>query len=157
MCCWITGHAQSATTASRSRVCVLVPAARISRLRSDGPPRILVVDDEPAVRHLLVRLLETEGYEVVAVNDGAAGLTAAKTAGKPYDLVITNNCMPRMSGAELVAHLQKLYPGLPILHLDDLFRPRTGETGEISIPTLFKPFSLDALSDAVRRLLENRA
>jgi CheY-like chemotaxis protein len=124
-------------------------------MRSDGPPRILVVDDEPAVRHLLVRLLDTEGYEVVAVNDGAAGLAAAKTAGKPYDLVITNNCMPRMSGAELVAHLQRLYPGLPILHLDDLSRPQ--HTGEISIPTLFKPFSLDALLDAVRSLLENPA
>jgi CheY-like chemotaxis protein len=121
---------------------------------SAAAARILVVDDEPAVRHLLVRLLQEEGYEVVAVNDGEAGLTAARTARNPYDLVITNNCMPRMSGAELVAHLQALYPGLPILHLDDLSRP---QAGEVSVPTLFKPFSLDALSETVRRLLQERA
>jgi len=114
----------------------------------------LVVDDEPAVRQLLVRLLQTEGYEVVGVNDGEAGLTAAKTAGKPYDLVITNNCMPRMTGAELVAHLQALYPGLPILHLDDLSRP---QLSEVAVPTLFKPFTLEAVSEAVRRLIGNPA
>jgi two-component system response regulator MprA len=121
---------------------------------SGAAARILVVDDEPAVRQLLVRALQGDGYEVVAVNDGEAGLTAAKTAGKPYDLVITNNCMPRMSGAELVAHLQALYPGLPILRLDDLSRP---QAGEVTLPTLFKPFSLDALAEAVRRLLGNPA
>lgn len=51
----------------------------------------MVVDDEPAVRELMTRALGQEGYEVVAENDGEAGLTAAMTAEKPYDLVITNN------------------------------------------------------------------
>jgi CheY-like chemotaxis protein len=120
---------------------------------ADRRPHILVVDDEPALRRLLVRAMESDGYEVVAVNDGAAGLEAARTADPPYDLVITNNCMPHMNGAELVAHLQSLFPGLPILHLDDLTRP---SAEEVTAPTMTKPFSLDRLSDAVRKLLATR-
>src|SRR4051794_24612005 len=56
--------------------------------------RILVVDDEPSIRHMLERVLGAEGYEVVAMEDGAAGLTAASTAKGSFDLVITNNHMP---------------------------------------------------------------
>jgi DNA-binding response OmpR family regulator len=47
------------------------------------PPRIWVVDDEPAVRALVMRALREAGYEVVAVWDGEAGLIAAKSAGVP--------------------------------------------------------------------------
>ena len=119
-------------------------------MRHDGPQRILIVDDEPALRQLIVRALESDGYEVVAVNDGKAGLDAAKSAGRPYDLVITNNYMPHMGGAELISHLTSLFPELPILHLDDLSRQKAPPTGT---PTLYKPFRLDALSESVRKLL----
>jgi DNA-binding response OmpR family regulator len=111
------------------------------------------VDDEPAVRELMTRALSQEGYEVVAVNDGEAGLTATKTEAKPYDLVITNTYLPHLSGEQLIAHLQEWYPNLPILHLEDLTRPKAGEVG---IPTLFTPFTLDALSEVVRKLLGER-
>jgi len=122
-----------------------VPAAR--------GQRILVVDDEPALRELMTRALSQEGYEVVAVNDGEVGLTATKTAEKPYDLVITNTCLPHLSGEQLIAHLRELYPDLPILHLEDLTRPKAGE---IVVPTLFSPFTLEALSETVRKLLGER-
>jgi CheY-like chemotaxis protein len=115
--------------------------------------RILIVDDEPALRQLIVRALESEGYEVVAVNDGQAGLDAARTAGRPYDLVITNNYMPHMGGAELIAQLTSLFPDLPILHLDDLSRSREPPSGA---PTLYKPFRLEVLSESVRKLLNGR-
>jgi DNA-binding response OmpR family regulator len=120
-------------------------------MRHHSPPRILIVDDEPALRQLLVRALESEGYEVVAVNDGQAGYDAARTAGRPYDLVITNNYMPHMSGTELIGHLTSLFPDLPILHLDDLSRPKALPDGA---PTLYKPFRLEVLSESVKRLLQ---
>ena len=110
-------------------------------------PRVLVVDDEPAIRDLLIRALGEAGYEVVAVRDGEAGLTAAKTAEQPYDLVVTNSYMPGLSGEQLIGHLRRLYPGLPILHLDDLGRP-IGPNAT-SVPTLYKPFSIDGLLEAV--------
>jgi DNA-binding response OmpR family regulator len=92
-------------------------------MSADRTPRILVVDDEPMVRAIVERALREEGYEVVGVGDGQAGLTAAETANVSYDLVVTNSYMPRLSGDELIAELRAHYPGLPILHLDDLGRP----------------------------------
>jgi DNA-binding response OmpR family regulator len=115
--------------------------------------RILVVDDEPSIRALLVRVLKAEGYEAVALNDGLAGLDAALTAADPYDLVITNNRMPHLSGAELVAQLRAAHPGLPILHLDDLSRPEAAELPP-DVPNLRKPFNLAALLTYVGRLLQ---
>jgi two-component system, cell cycle sensor histidine kinase and response regulator CckA len=117
-------------------------------------PRILVVDDEPAVRNLIVRALQEVGYEVVAVRNGEAGLDAATSAGVPYDLVITNSYMPSMTGEQLIRHLRELFPGLPILHLDDLSRP-IGPNAR-TVPTLYKPFSIDGLLEAVALTMENR-
>jgi two-component system, cell cycle sensor histidine kinase and response regulator CckA len=117
-------------------------------------PRVLVVDDEPAIRDLLVRALGMAGYDVVAVADGEAGLVAARNAELPYDLVVTNSYMPSLSGEELIGHLRNLYPGLPILHLQDLVHP-IGPNAS-SVPTLYQPFSIDALLEAVARCLEER-
>ena len=119
------------------------------------PPRILVVDDEPAVRDLIVRALQEAGYEVVAVRDGEAGLHAAKFAGLPYDLVLTNSYMPTMSGEQLIGHLRQLFfPRLPILHLDDLSQP-IGPNAE-KVPTLYKPFSITVLLEAVALAIAER-
>jgi two-component system, cell cycle sensor histidine kinase and response regulator CckA len=117
-------------------------------------PRVLVVDDEPAIRDLLVRALGMAGYDVVAVADGEAGLIAARNAELPYDLVVTNSYMPSLSGEELIGHLRNLYPGLPILHLQHVAHP-IGPNAS-SVPTLYKPFSIDALLEAVARCLEER-
>ena len=123
---------------------------------ADRAVRILVVDDEPTVRALLTRALREEGYEVVAVTDGEAGLNAAETAAKPYDLVVTNSFMPHMHGEELIAHLRELFPSLPILHLDDLSREVDRDPDTATVPTLYKPFSMETLLGEVRRLLNGR-
>ena len=117
-------------------------------------PRVLVVDDEPAIRALLVRALGMAGYDVVAVADGEAGLVAARNAELPYDLVVTNSYMPSLSGEELIGQLRNLYPGLPILHLQNLAHPIGPNAG--SVPTLYQPFSVDALLEAAARCLEER-
>ena len=115
--------------------------------------RILVVDDEPMVRALIARALTDEGYEVVAVADGRAALDAARGAEATFDLIITNNYMPGLNGAELIARVREDFPELPILHVDDIGRrKRVGDLPE-DVPTIYKPFSLASLRDAVRRLL----
>jgi DNA-binding response OmpR family regulator len=114
------------------------------------PARILVLDDEPAIRALVARALAEEGHEVVTVADGLLGLSAA--AAGDFDLVVTNNCMPRMSGAEVIERLHRVFPTLPVLHLDDLSHP-SGDEFHDGVQTLYKPFSVSALQDAVRKLL----
>src|SRR3954463_11390103 len=104
--------------------------------------RILVVDDEPMVRALIVRALTDEGYEVVAVANGRAALDAARGADTGFDLIVTNNYMPGLTGPELVARVRQDFPELPILHIDDLVRrERLGELAP-HIPTPFKPFRI---------------
>jgi CheY-like chemotaxis protein len=115
--------------------------------------RILVVDDEPMVRALIARALSDEGYEVVAVANGQAALDAARGAEARFDLIITNNYMPGLSGAELIARVRQDFPSLPILHVDDITRRGRNPPLPTDIPTLYKPFSIAALRAAVLELL----
>ena len=73
----------------------------------------------------------------------------------PYDLVVTNSYLPHLTGEQLIEQLSQLFPGLPILHLDDIAHPTP--LGAEDGLTLYKPFSLDDLLAAVRRLLAPRA
>jgi CheY-like chemotaxis protein len=117
-------------------------------------PRILVVDDEPMVRALIARALSDEGYEVVAVANGRDALDAARGAQAAFDLIITNNYMPGLSGAELISRVREDFPNLPILHVDDITRRGRIPPLPSDIPTIYKPFSIGALRAAVKDLLE---
>jgi two-component system cell cycle response regulator CpdR len=116
--------------------------------------RILVVDDEPMVRALIARALSDEGYEVVAVANGRAALDAARGAEARFDLIITNNYMPGLSGAELIHRVRQDFPDLPILHVDDISRRGRISPLPTDIPTIYKPFSIAALRGAVLELLQ---
>jgi DNA-binding response OmpR family regulator len=118
----------------------------------DRPPRILIVDDEGQIRALLTRALLENGYEVVAVGDGAAGLEAVLTATDPYDLVVTNNCMPGMEGEELIARIRQTCPNLPILHLDDMSGPHQLKL-PADVPNVTKPFRIETLVSRIEQML----
>lgn len=116
-------------------------------------PRILVVDDEPMVRALIVRALTDEGYEVVAVANGRAALDAAQGAEIQFDLIVTNSYMPGLASPELIARVRQDFPELPILHIDDISRRRVAKDLPDDVPTVYKPFSIATLREAVRKLL----
>jgi CheY-like chemotaxis protein len=120
----------------------------------DMASRILVVDDEPMVRALIGRALTDEGYEVVAVANGRAALEEARRSKAGFDLIITNNYMPGLNGAELVARVRQDFPNLPILHVDDITRRGRIPPLPSDIPTIYKPFSIAALKAAVLDLLQ---
>jgi DNA-binding response OmpR family regulator len=111
--------------------------------------RILVVDDEPTVRQLVVRILTEAGYDATAAADGWEEVAAS--SGPAYDLVVTNSFLPNLTGEQVVGYLRRLYPHQPILHLDDLAHPIGPELG-IS-PSRPQPFRLAALLKAVSRVL----
>lgn len=115
--------------------------------------RILVVDDEPMVRSLIARVLTDAGYEVVAVAGGQAALDAARGAEVGFDLIVTNNYMPGLNGAELIERVRQDFPSLPILHIDDVSRKRIDSGLPDDIPTIYKPFSSAALREAVQHLI----
>jgi len=75
--------------------------------------RILVVDDERALRLAVSEVLERSGFAVTAVDSGTAALAALAEGG--FALVISDMRMPIMTGAELLAAVQERHPGLPMV------------------------------------------
>jgi DNA-binding response OmpR family regulator len=114
--------------------------------------RILVVDDEPMVCALTARVLRQCGYEVIEACDGMVGYELACT--QSFDLVVTDSRMPNLNGAELVVCLRLLNPTLPIIHISGSY----GESSKprdmpANVPTLFKPFDMEALKKEAERLM----
>ena len=116
-----------------------------------SPPRVLVLDDEPVIRHFVARTLEEAGYEVVVLSPplGAIGLMADAH----FDLVITNSIMPAESGAQLVARIRDEFPDVPVIHMDDQSHPVPRDF-PADVPRLEKPFSNDTLLREVARQLD---
>jgi DNA-binding response OmpR family regulator len=79
----------------------------LTQKERQSPYRILVVDDDSDVRQLSVDVLAGSGYDVDAAKDGADGWAAIQANG--YDLVITDNKMPRMTGVEMIEKLRSAY------------------------------------------------
>lgn len=82
---------------------------------TDRAPKVLVVDDEDAVRRLLRRVLEGVGVQVLEAADGDQALGLIQALEAPPDLVLTDRWMPGLTGEELAERICQTYPGLPIL------------------------------------------
>jgi len=130
------------------------PACHASnRGQAEPSHRILVVDDDQGTRQLSVDLLACAGYEAEGVQDGAAGWEALQTF--DYDLVVTDNKMPRMTGVEMIAKLRSAHLQIPVI-----MATRNPPTLEFErCPwlkpdlTLQRPFSDDELLLAVKKIL----
>jgi response regulator RpfG family c-di-GMP phosphodiesterase len=79
------------------------PLSTVPATETSEAPRILVVDDEKVIREILAEFLTLEGYSVASVEDGEKALTELRI--RPYDLVITDLKMPRLSGLQLLERI----------------------------------------------------
>ena len=115
--------------------------------------RVLVVDDEPAVRRALERALELEGYVVEQASDGEEALSCIKHS--IPDVVILDVLMPNLSGLELCRRLRSLHISLPVLMLTarDAVSDRVEGLDAGADDYLVKPFALAELLARVRALL----
>ena len=75
--------------------------------------RILVVEDDAVIRQLNTEVLTCSGYQVDAAEDGAAAWDALQR--NNYDLVVTDNDMPKVTGVELIKKLQDTQMNLPVI------------------------------------------
>jgi DNA-binding NtrC family response regulator len=78
-----------------------------------GEPRILIIDDEHAIRESLDTLLTLEGFAVDTAGDGAQGLELL--ARNEYDLLLLDLALPGQTGIELLPRILELQPGLPVI------------------------------------------
>ncbi len=127
------------------------PCAALSR------GRILVADDEPLIRNLNAEVLLDAGYQVDVAEDGAVAWAALQLYS--YDLLITDNAMPSVSGLDLIKQLKAAGLELPIIMA-------TGSLPEAEFArspwlqpnaVLLKPYTLNGLLGVVRNVLNHFA
>ncbi|HEX9108298.1 MAG TPA: response regulator, partial [Longimicrobiales bacterium] len=114
-----------------------------------GSGVVLVVEDEPAVRSLVLRVLSSAGYTVLSASDGEDALQLLRTSAH-IDLVLTDVVMPRLGGGELAARIAEEQPEARVLFMsgypqDALARQGVAE-GAGFLP---KPFSPEVLRRSV--------
>ena len=80
-------------------------------------PQVLVAEDDVHIREGLIDTLESEGYEVTAVNDGQAAIEALDNGGIPYNLLLLDIMMPKVNGYDVCRHVRKSDEHIPIIML----------------------------------------
>ena len=117
-------------------------------------PRILVIDDEPAIRDTMRMILEYEGYECLTAGAGAEGLTL--TERESPDLVFLDIKMPGMDGLETLSRLRGMNDALPVVIVSAHGTASTAlEAGRLgAFRFIEKPLSKDYVLDAIREGLE---
>jgi PAS domain S-box-containing protein len=123
-----------------------------------GSETILLVEDDPKLRVLAVRVLKKFGYEVLVAECGDEALAIASNRKTVIDAVVTDVVMPGMNGRELVEKLVASRPGLPCLlmsgYADDEILRRGVSQGDTEF--LQKPFTPEQLARKVRAVLDSR-
>jgi signal transduction histidine kinase len=122
-----------------------------------GMETLLVVEDEPSVRHLACGVLEAQGYEVLSASNGQDALHAAREhKGSPIRLAITDVIMPRMDGKMMAESLKTAYPDLKILFTSGYTDDAITHHGvlEAGVEFLPKPYTSATLARKVRELLD---
>lgn len=116
---------------------------------------VLVVDDEPAVRRALSRLLLTLGYQVLAAEDGAAAVEVFGTRGAEICCVLCDVTMPRLGGWATLAAPRKLGSSVPVILASGHSAEQVMEGHHEHLPQAFltKPFDTAALTKALARAL----
>jgi len=118
---------------------------------------VLVVEDEPAVRRVVERILLREGYRVLAAEGGSAALRLLE--GEHHlDLILADVMMPGMLGPEVVQRVRDLFPNVPALYMSGHADRALNERGvlESQGQLVHKPFEVDDLTARVRDAVENR-
>ena len=129
-------------------------------MREEHCGRVLVAEDDPALRNVVRFHLERAGFQVIACRDGAEAWTALQQ--DPVDMVVTDMQMPNLTGRELCERIRSNaeYDHLPVLMLTakglelDADRLRA-ELGVVEV--MFKPFSPKQLARAVAGHLRQAA
>jgi CheY-like chemotaxis protein len=131
-----------------------VVVKEVPRNKESRQARILVIDDEDAVRDVLSRILKTKGHRVVVASNGEEGIE--RFGSEPFDLVLTDLGMPKLSGWEVGKAIKRINPTVPIAMITgwgvELDRGKLSENGIDLIVS--KPFNFDQVIRLVSEAME---
>ena len=137
-----------------SRVLPSVPGRLIR-----GTETVLVVEDDPSVRELAVRVLESCGYRVLAAGDGLEALQIGERHDGPIHLLLSDVVLPYMSGSELARQLLHTRPETRMLYMSGYPDGAIAQQGVLAPGIFFlpKPFTIEDLTRTVREVLDGEA
>jgi DNA-binding response OmpR family regulator len=124
-----------------------------TQFQTNPPHAILVLDRDPFIRHFSAEVLTRHGYIVNAAEDGAAGWEELQA--NRYNLLITGQDLPKMTGIKLIGKLRAAGMVLPVVMVADRLPTRElARTPPLPVAAmLLKPISFDALLDTVNIVL----
>jgi CheY-like chemotaxis protein len=123
-------------------------------LAFDGTETILLVEDDPAVRPLIARIISSFGYTVIEAENGVEALEIVDRYDGPIDLVFTDVVMPTMNGRELSEQLAAKKPGIKVLFTSGYPADEVIRRGIADASSLFieKPYVPDDLARKLREI-----
>jgi len=129
----------------------------VKAMRSDftGKGRILLVEDEDAVRAFAIRALTSRGYTVVEADSGESALDVMAAQSEPFDLILSDVVMPEMDGPTMLRELRKRGVKTKVIfvsgYAEDAFEKNL--EGQTDFAFLPKPFSLKQLVEKVKEVM----
>jgi CheY-like chemotaxis protein len=117
---------------------------------------VVVIDDEPVVRGLIVDVLEELGYRALEAADGPSGL-ALINATQHIDLLVTDIGLPGLNGRQVADAARSHRPGLKVLFMTGYADAAVAAKGfmETGMSMITKPFAMEDLASRIRRIIEN--
>jgi signal transduction histidine kinase/HAMP domain-containing protein len=142
---------------------VYLPAARHDAFavaaptpaRSEGHERVLLVDDEVSVARATKDLLENLGYEVEAFTQPVSALRQFLAADRRFDVVVTDNLMPEMTGLELAEVIRSNNAAIPIVLMSGYLDDRADQNPAITV-SISKPTSGRELSNLIQKVMHTK-
>lgn len=131
--------------------------ACLSQAESGRQTRVLLAEDDRALRRFLEVVLQRAGYEVIPASDGLEAMK--KVLSTPIDVVVTDAMMPNLSGHEFCRFLRnsQTLAHLPVILLSALERKETNHDAEQADAFLSKPVSGESLIECIEKLLARKS
>jgi len=123
-----------------------------------GSETVLLCEDEPWIRKLVVTMLNRQGYRVIECQSPEEALEVA-SGGGAIDLLLTDIVMPGINGFDLAQRVRAVRPAIRTLYMSGYADSQTsgGWVIDPDVPFLAKPFTAQTLSEKVREALEKPA
>jgi CheY-like chemotaxis protein len=122
---------------------------------AEGHERILLVDDEVAVVRATKDLLENFGYEVEAFTQPASALRQFLASDNSFDVIVTDNLMPEMTGLEFAAAIRESDASIPIVLMSGYIDDKADRNPAITV-TISKPTSGRELSNLIQQVVQTK-
>jgi len=133
------------------------PSHGVAAVAPQGSETVLLIEDEDAVRHLVCRVLQQQGYTVLEARDGDEALRMLADYEEPIDLVVTDLVMPGLSGRALVEELASTHRRFKVLFVSGYTDDEIIRRGLLDprVEFLEKPFTVNSFAQRVREVLDS--